>query len=165
MSKRVHSVLVLSVLVLSGCDYSLRLPFPKLEKVEQFSSRRQNHPIPNVQPSRPAVGETVTVTCSSLDPGYNYSLYLTYGETGGGDPDKPDPRKLAPYFKVGNLAPMDQVATLSFDVRLVMGNDQNGDPFRLSRGQLVTIVIKGQSIEKPDISFMQSGGSGSFLIQ
>lgn len=160
-----RALLVLSVLVLSGCEYSLRVPFPKLEKVDQGYLMQRVNPLPKIQPSNPAFGETVTITYSGLEPGFNYSVYLTYGETGGGDPDKPDPRKFAPYFKVGNLVPVDNVASVSFDVRAMMGNDQNGDPFKLSRGQLVTIAITGHLVDKPESSFMQSGGEGSFLIQ
>ncbi|HEY9857320.1 MAG TPA: hypothetical protein V6D05_16360 [Stenomitos sp.] len=154
---------VLSMLLLAGCDYSLRIPFPKIEKNAQQSRLGSPLPDPTLQPSNPALGETVTITYTGLEPGYYYSLYLSYGTAGGGDMDKPKPGNVAPYYKVGNLVPVDKVASLSFEVRSVMGNDQNGAPFKLSHGQLVTLSLKGQPQDKPDSYFAQGGGS--FLIQ
>lgn len=158
-------LIVLPVILLAGCEYSLRIPFPRVEKVEQGSIMQSVHPTVKVEPSSPALGEAVTITYSGLEAGFNYSVYLTYGDTGGGDPDKPDPRKFAPYYKLGNLVPVEKVASVSFEVRSMMGNDQNGDPFKLSRGQLVTLMIKGQLVDKPENTFTQSGSGGSFLIQ
>lgn len=163
---RIHVPLV-ALFLLSGCDYSLRIPFPKVESyASTVRPRHDFHVTMSVEPTSPALGETATVTCSGLEAGYYYAAYLSYGTAAGGDLDKPDPSRLVPYFKVGNLVPVGTVASVSFDVRGLMGNDQNGDPFKLSRGQLVTVAIKGQPVDSPEGYFLQSGGSGgSFLIR
>lgn len=156
---------ILTALLLSGCDYSLRIPYPKVEKVDRGTSFQSMVASSSVQPSTPTFGETVTVTLMGLDAKYYHSLYLSYGDVSGGDPDKPSKEKYAPYYKLGNLVPVNDVATISFDLRPVMGNDQNGDPFKLSRGQLVTLTIKSQRIDKPEFYGMYGGGPYSFLIQ
>lgn len=158
-------LVALSVLLLAGCEYSLRIPFPKLEKYERASMIGDLRPTVDVQPSTPALGEAVTLTFSGLEPGFNYSVYLSYGEAGGGDPDMPSPSNVAPYYKVGNLVPVDKVASVSFEVRSTMGNDQNGVPFKLSKGQIVTFMLKRASIDKTAAWGTTSGGNFSFLIK
>lgn len=158
-------LLVLSLLVLTGCEYALHIPFPRIENANLRIKNVPVTPVVTIQPASPAMGETVTVTYSGLASGYDYSVYLTYGENGGWDPDKPDPRQGAAYYKLGNLVPRDQVASLSFDVRTMMGNDQNGAPFKLSRGQLLTLAIKGTPVDKSQGAFLTSQEGAAFLIQ
>lgn len=142
---------ILAALLLSGCDYSLRIPYPRVEKLERNFSIPTMLASSSIQPSNPAFGETVTLTLIGLPADYYHSIYLSYGESGGGDPDTPSKQKGVSYYKLGNVVPSDQVATISFELRPAMGNDQNGDPFKLSRGQLLGIELRSKNIERPNI--------------
>lgn len=160
-----RNLIIIAALLLSGCDYALRIPYPKVAKVDRGLAFLSEPTSSSIQPSNPGFGETVTLTYSNLHPDLYHSVYLSFGEISGGDPDRPTKIKGAPYFKIGNLAPVGNVATISFDLRPVMGNDQNGDPFKLSRGQLVTYSLKSERQDQPGTYGFQGGGSNSFLIK
>lgn len=155
---------MLVALLLTGCDYALRIPYPKVERLDNGRRFQEGLASSSLQPTSPAFGETVTLTLRGLRSDHYHSLYLTYGYGGGGDPDRPSKDLGASYFKLGNLAPVDEVATISFELRPHMGNDQNGEPFKLSNGQLVTFGVKSQNKEKPTLTSLLSGFS-TFLIK
>lgn len=158
-------VILGAALTLAGCEYSLRIPYPTLEKPSSERMPNMANLAATVAPVSPAFGDTVTLTLTGLATDSYYTAYLTVGDVEGGEPDTPSATMPVPYFRLGNMFPISSTATMSFDLRPHMGQDQNGNPFVLARGQLVKLAFKQQAIKGlPGYQF-QSGGPMSFLIQ
>ncbi|MBO9541083.1 hypothetical protein J7643_10885 [bacterium] len=155
---------ILATLLLSGCDYSLRIPFPSVYRSNSdLMGMRSHASVSAVEPTNPAFGETVTVRFENLSDTYIYSAYLYSGD-GLGDPEHiPADKSTTPYFRLGNLPTQSQTATLSFELRELLGNDQYGDPFKLAHGQRVNIALTGR--RKDSQGTFGTGGNVYFLIK
>ncbi|MNR87063.1 hypothetical protein D3C72_179240 [compost metagenome] len=133
--------LALSTLLLLGCDGRLVFQHP------QFIPNSQDTilagPEAEISPKQVKLGETLTLRLSGLSDEVVTQAYLQFADLpSGGDFEFPDPKPgHSPVFRLGRLKPVNGAATLSFEVRSTMGNDQFGNPFTLAGSQSMAIVI------------------------
>lgn len=153
--------IALSTLLLAGCDGSLVFRHPEFVPSNRYS------PLSSlaceVTPKQPKLGDTLTVRVSGLSAEMAAHAYLSPADLMGGDPEGFLPRPGGtPVFRLGRLNPVDGEATLSFELRATMGNDQFGNPFTLASSQSWTILILEK--DKYGRSSGVSGGNADFTI-
>lgn len=78
-------------------------------------------------PKHPTIGDIVSFRADNLPDG-SYELYIMHGGVnyGGGFPNPG--AKTWPFTKVSDFSPSNGLATFSFTVNSVLGQDQNGFP-------------------------------------
>mgnify|MGYP001220051421 CR=1 FL=1 len=133
--------LALSTLLILGCDGTLVFQHPRF-----IPSNRDTMGTgfeAEVSPKQIRLGETLTLRLSGLSEELVTQAYLKSADLPSGvDFETPDPKPgNPPAFRLGGLRPVNGAATLSFEVRSTMGNDQFGNPFTLTASQSMEIVI------------------------
>ena len=130
----------LASLLLLGCDGTLVFQHPTF--IPNDRSALGGRIVAEITPRQAAMGDTLTLRVTGLLPESVAQAYLNPGDRQGGDPEDPVYRpQVPPVFRLGKLTPVDGVATLRFELRSAMGNDQFGNPFTLASSQSWTILI------------------------
>jgi|GEM_PF-4047184 hypothetical protein len=152
----------LSTLLFLGCDGRLVFKHP------QFIPNNQGTMVTGfeaeVSPRQVKLGETLTLRLSGLSEELVTQAYLKAADLPSGvDFESPAPKPGdPPVFRLGRLKAVNGAATLSFEVRSTMGNDQFGNPYTLAASQSMEFVITQQS--KYGGMGSTSGGGLSFTI-
>lgn len=152
---------VLSSLLLAGCDGTLVFSHPQF--VPSSRNMMGTEIVAELTPQEARIGDTLTLRVTGLSPEAVAQAYINPALISGGDPEDPVQRPDSiSVFRLGRLNPAGGVATLSFELRSTMGNDQFGNPFTLTASQSWTILITEK--DQYGRTLTTSGGKTDFTI-
>lgn len=152
--------LALSTLVLLGCDGTLVFQYPKF--VPSNRDLLGDSIIAEITPRQAKIGDSLTLQVTGLSSESVAQAYINPANRGGGDPEDSTQTNATPVFRLGRLVPVNGVATLSFELRSQLGNDQFGNPFTIASSQSWTILVSQR--DKYGRLRGTSGGKADFTI-